>query len=276
MTENYKTCQLCGGTVAAAHEGQTCPLCKQETTWNYVLVAKPGRLEITGQSAELTVTRDLVEHWKMTEARRAASASIPVEFASQVIRPSGIPSGEAFGTPSIERLPDILIPVAVVVLGDKTSEGRLVDAVGIAWFEIIKQLSADPHYLYNVNWRTLEEVVAGAYEREGWPEVILTPRSGDGGRDVIVSKPGLGAIRFYDQVKAYKPGQKVPAEDVRALLGVLTIHPNVSKAVITTTALFAPGVTDEMKALIPYRLELRDGPKLREWLMRLGGSASCA
>jgi hypothetical protein len=54
MTENYKTCQRCGGKVAAAHQGQTCPLCKQETKWNYVLVAEPGRLEITGYPAMLT------------------------------------------------------------------------------------------------------------------------------------------------------------------------------------------------------------------------------
>jgi hypothetical protein len=60
---------------------------------------------------------------------------------------------------------------------------------------------------------------------------------------------------------------------VRALLGVLPLHPNVSKAVITTTALFAPGVEKEVSALIPYRLELKDGPRLREWLMGLSNAA---
>src|SRR4029450_11755683 len=114
-------------------------------------------------------------------------------------------------------------------------------------------------FLHQLNWRKVEELIAGAYVREGWPEVVLTPRSADGGRDVIASKPGIGAIRFYDQVKAYAPRLRVPANDVRALVGVLNIHPNVSKAVITTTAAFAPGIHEEMKDLIPYRLELRDG-----------------
>jgi hypothetical protein len=78
-------------------------------------------------------------------------------------------------------------------------------------------------------------------------------------------------VRFYDQVKAYSPGHRVPANDVRALFGVLNLHQNVSKAVITTTALFAPGVYEEFEAVMPNRLELRDGPRLREWLMGLGG-----
>ena len=71
-------------------------------------------------------------------------------------------------------------------------------------------------------------------------------------------------------MKAYSPGHTVPANDVRALYGVLNLHQNVSKAIITATALFAPGVHEEFKAVMPNRLELRDGPKLIEWFKRLG------
>ena len=51
--------------------------------------------------------------------------------------------------------------------------------------------------------------------------MTLTPRSGDHGRDVIAIKKGLGSIRVIDQVKAYKPGHRVTAKDVQALIGVL-------------------------------------------------------
>jgi restriction system protein len=169
--------------------------------------------------------------------------------------------------------PELLIPSAIIGTGDKVAEGQLIEAVALPWFDILKELERNPDFLHQLDWRKVEELIAGAYTREGWPEVILTPRSGDGGRDIIVSKPGVGAIRFYDQVKAYSPGHKVPAKDVRELAGVLTRDQNVSKAVITTTALFAPGVHEEWKAFIPYRLELKDGPRLRDWLMGLGGSA---
>ena len=97
------------------------------------------------------------------------------------------------------------------------------------WSDILEALARDPNLLHQMNWRRVEELIAAAYKQEGWPEVVLTDRSGDGGRDIIVSKPGFSAIRFYDQVKAYSPGHKVPADDVRAIFGVLNLHPNVSK-----------------------------------------------
>jgi restriction system protein len=56
-----------------------------------------------------------------------------------------------------------------------------------------------------------KEIIAGAYHRSGFDEVILTPRSGDHGRDVIAIKKGIGSIRVIDQVKAYKPGHLVTA-----------------------------------------------------------------
>ena len=53
---------------------------------------------------------------------------------------------------------------------------------------------------------------------------------------------------------------------LRALLGVIERDRNVSKGVVTTTSTFAPGIQNEMKGYLPYRLELRDGKQLREWL----------
>jgi len=165
--------------------------------------------------------------------------------------------------------PELLISASILVLGDSTAEGQLVEAVAVPWSEILKELERDPQVLHKLDWRKVEELVAAAYKREGWPNVILTPRSGDRGRDIIATKPGIGAIRIYDQVKAYKPGHRVTADEVRAALGVLSRDQNVSKGIVTTTATFAPGVRKEMEAVIPYRLELKDGPKLKEWLIGL-------
>jgi restriction system protein len=64
-------------------------------------------------------------------------------------------------------------------------------------------------------------MVAGAYDRAGFDEVIITPRSADFGRDVIATKHGAGVIRVIDEVKAYKPDHLLTAHDVRALLGVV-------------------------------------------------------
>jgi restriction system protein len=165
--------------------------------------------------------------------------------------------------------PEFLIPASIVVFGDSVAEGQLVEAVAIPWTQILEEFEKDPQFLHKLEWRKVEELVAAAYKREGWPEVILTPRSGDRGRDIIASKPGIGAIRIYDQVKAYKPGHRVTADEVRAVLGVLSRDQNVSKGIVTTTATFAPGIRKELEAVIPYRLELKDGPALAKWLTEL-------
>ena len=179
---------------------------------------------------------------------------------------------------TVISLPPILLQAAVIELGTRVDEGQIVVGVTIPWFEIIREVARDPDFLFKVPWRKLEELVAGAYEREGWKRVTLTPRTGDRGRDIIVEKPGVCAIRVIDQVKAYSPGHRVCADDIRALLGVLTADANVSKGIVTTTTEFAPGIrTDQvLNRFMPYRLELKEGPELRAWLVSIWQKAKRA
>ncbi|MBE3123708.1 MAG: restriction endonuclease, partial [Planctomycetes bacterium] len=151
-----------------------------------------AQLELRGYAPTVRVeSRD--------ELRVAVSDSV------HVVEGAHIPSTAETFVPSLATLPDVLLQAAVVTLGDHTSEGHLIAGVAVAWFEIISQLKRDPEFLFKIHWRTLEELVAGAYERAGWPEVVLTPRSGDAGRDIIATRPGVGSIRIIDQVKAYRP-----------------------------------------------------------------------
>jgi restriction system protein len=160
-----------------------------------------------------------------------------------------------------------LLLQTVLTLTDKTAEGRLVEAVAFPWFEIIQLVQREPDTIHEIDWRKWEEIIAGAYRQQGF-EVILTPRSNDKGRDIIASSKGIGSIRFVDQVKAYGPGKLVTANDVRALVGVLTLEPNVSKGILTTTSDFAPGIRrdPDIARLMPYRLELKGRERLLEWL----------
>jgi restriction system protein len=167
-----------------------------------------------------------------------------------------------FETASI--IPPVVLDT-IVIPGSRTTEGQLIEAVSIAWFEIIDAILKDPDFIHHLTWRQWEEMIAGAYKQQGF-KVILTPGSGDGGRDVIAESRELGAIRFFDQVKAYKPGHLVEANDVRAMLGVLTKYGNVSKGVITTTSDFAPGIPVEFQEFIPFRIELKAQRDLIEWL----------
>jgi restriction system protein len=169
-----------------------------------------------------------------------------------------------------EPMPELSIKALLEFKG-KTSEGALVQAVAIPWFEILRILEKNPEAAYQIDSRAWEEIIAGAYDRAGFDEVILTPHSGDKGRDVVATKTGVGSIRIFDQVKAYKPGHVVTAEEVRAMLGVITGAQNVSKGVITTTSTFAPRLADDeyIKPYLPHRLELKPRDTLLPWLTEL-------
>jgi restriction system protein len=166
-------------------------------------------------------------------------------------------------------LPSLLLKT-IVTRGERTTEGHLIEAVTLPWFEIIAILIKDPSAAFDIPPDKWEEIIAGSYKQAGFEEVTLTPRSGDFGRDVIAVKRGVGTIRVIDQVKAYGPAHRVNADHVRALLGVLQTE-GASKGFLTTTSSFAPRIREDpfIAPLIPSRLELIDGERLLAGLTEL-------
>ena len=165
---------------------------------------------------------------------------------------------------------------AVFVPGDKTDQGTLIQAIAPPWFEIIQLLNENPNLAHEIGHRKWEEIVAASYEAAGFDEVTLTPSSGDRGRDVIAVRKGLFSIRIIDQVKAYKPGHLVTAEEVRALLGVLSSDQSASKGIVSTTSDFAPKISSDptITPFLPTRLELLNGKSLLERLKELADQTS--
>jgi restriction system protein len=166
--------------------------------------------------------------------------------------------------------PSVLLQAAILNARDDTSEGQLIEYVKISWLRIVAEIRKDPDFLYRFakEHRKFEEFIAATYDRSGeWDRVILTPQSGDKGRDVIVERDGIGALRFVEQAKALSEGRLVTHDQVLSVLGVLQADPGASKAIITTTTDFAPGVlnSEEFKRLTP-RLETRSGKQLLKWL----------
>lgn len=166
---------------------------------------------------------------------------------------------------------ELLLQAEIIHKGDATSEGVLIRALAVPWIEIVDQLSRDPKFFYEFmrHPRKFEEFIAASYERAGFDEVTLTPQRGDRGRDVIAVKRGFGSVRFLDQTKAYGPGHLVTHDDVRAMLGVLATDQKASKALITTTADFQPGILkeeSEFAPFMPHRLELKNGLQTLNWI----------
>lgn len=269
-TAEYRA--ACCRAVRKFGKGEIFPCCSDhgETDWHWLPPLDWLASNENGMAA-------LLEGWRSLRPRvvHVSDSGTATDAVSvQVISPMGIESLEQVGTGTavVEQYPEILLQAAVVTFAGETSEGLLIEAVAPPWFEIIQELERDPEFLYKfpTHSRKFEELIAGAYELDGWT-VELTPRSNDRGRDVIATKAGFCTVRIVDQVKAYGPRHLVTANDVRAIVGVLTLEQNVSKGLITTTSSFAPGIEKDslIQALIPHRLQLRTGAQLTEWLMRL-------
>lgn len=177
---------------------------------------------------------------------------------------------ESMGDVSGATLPSLSLR-SIIIPQAKVTEGILVRSTSQVWLSIVQALQDDWSRAYTLSWREWEELVAGAYKRIGYDEVILTPRSGDHGRDIIATRKGVGSVRILGSVKAYRPGRLITKEEVHALLGVVSADPGASKGIFTTTSDFAPNLLSDpnLAACVPYRLELMNGAALRAWLVSL-------
>lgn len=160
---------------------------------------------------------------------------------------------------------------SLIIPKGKSHEGTLVSSQAVVWDEIVEAILRDQSAVFQLNPYQFEELIAGAFHKAGYDEVTLTPKSGDGGRDVIAIRHGVGTIKIISSVKMYSPGHVVGYDDIRALAGVLMAEVNASKGILTTTSRFPPRVEEDkfLKALMPTRLELMDGDALVRWLASL-------
>lgn len=159
----------------------------------------------------------------------------------------------------------------IIVLGDTTDEGQIISAISIPWPELLDRLADVPlDHLHKIHWREWEEIIGASYLANGYDEVILTPRSGDFGKDVIAYKKGELQLRVFDQMKAYAPGHRVGLTDVKSVLADASTG-RFTKAYVTTTSEFAPNVfkDDSVRQALPNTLQLRDRRQLVEMLERI-------
>jgi restriction system protein len=116
-----------------------------------------------------------------------------------------------------------------------------------------------------------EQLVGGCFHKMGY-SVTVTPRSGDHGVDLIArSKEGIGAVKLLGSVKRYKRDRRVPAKEVRELMGALEMDPSASKGLLITTSDFAPRVLSNpgIAGAVPTRLDLINGVELQRLMKEL-------
>lgn len=190
-------------------------------------------------------------------------------------------SAEALVVPAKQRLITLdehdqlanlsLLTSALVIPERHVAQGALIKASTVMWHAIVAVLKRDWTEAYRMPPQKFEELIAGAFERDGYSNVVLTPRSGDNGRDVIATTSGPGCVKVIASVKRYAAHHEVRYDDVRALLGVMMGEPDASKGMIITTSRFPTDLPEkeQFKPFIPTRLELMDGKGTLDWLSRL-------
>lgn len=136
-------------------------------------------------------------------------------------------------------------------------------------FKLIAKILRAPHEVRNLTPRQFEEFVAETLHQLGFKDVILTPRSSDGGKDVIASHEINGIpLSFYFECKKYSEGNKVQLETLRALLGTMAHDSrNVNKGVLVTTSTFTKGSREFI--LSEARLDGKDYDGLLGWIDEL-------
>jgi restriction system protein len=195
-------------------------------------------------------------------AQSSASASMSIESSTSAV------------TLSTSAL--IIPEQGLVVTDRKVAEGRLIRSTTVIWTEVVKRLASDWSVAQQLTPEQWEEIVGGAFKNCGlFDEVIITPRSGDYGKDIIATKRGFGSVKVLGSVKAYAPGNLVPYDAIRSLIGVVTSDPAASKGIITTTSDFPPRVEQDpsIAPFMPTRLELINGKRLQQMLADLTQSS---
>jgi len=138
--------------------------------------------------------------------------------------------------------------------------------------ELIAYLAKNPEYLRHLHYRKFEELIAEIIRNKGF-EVTLTPKTRDGGKDIIaLYKNPLGHQMFIVECKRYSEDNKIGVELVRGLYGV-KVAERYNQAILVTTSTFTSAAKEFVKPL-KFELELKDYNDITEWCNEYGAKNS--
>lgn len=130
--------------------------------------------------------------------------------------------------------------------------------------QLIHYLANHPTEIYNLSPRKFEELVAELFHAKGF-EILLTPRSRDGGLDIrAIRKDSIGTLLYLIECKRYAPERPVSVGVVRSLFGVAAAE-HASCSIVATTSRFTREA-QHFASKIRYQMSLHDYKDLVAWL----------
>ena len=133
-----------------------------------------------------------------------------------------------------------------------------------AWTKLIGELWRSPELLHGLDPRKFEELIAELLVREGL-DVHLTPRTRDGGRDILAfCQTPVGKHLYLVECKRHQPKNPVGIAVVQRLYGVVA-QERATSGLIVTTSLFSKDAL-AFADTVKYQIGLKDYEDLKRWL----------
>jgi HJR/Mrr/RecB family endonuclease len=116
-------------------------------------------------------------------------------------------------------------------------------AVNFLPITLYEKVINDPELMRRVSPRDFEQFVAEIVDKLGFENVLVTPESGDGGRDIIATRTINDIpLVFAFECKRYAQSRKIGPSTMRSLLGTVTgSETKANVGVLVTTSSFTRG-----------------------------------
>jgi len=126
----------------------------------------------------------------------------------------------------------------------------------LAWL-----VARDKRNLNEIEWRDLERMLAKVFEHLGF-EVVLTPGSKDGGRDLILSCEVAGLPKSYVvEVKHWRSGKRVGRIHVEQFIRVVAREKREGGLFLATYG-YTPGAVEAITEIDHHQISLGDKDKI--------------
>jgi len=136
--------------------------------------------------------------------------------------------------------------------------------------ELLAKLREQPEFLYQLEPRKFEEVVAELMSRIGFVDVELTTTTRDGGRDVLAKlRVPTGLLYVITECKRYAAHRAVGLPIVERFLFTVAQRDNATFGMVATTSFFsrdAKATAEKHKS----RLHLAEMEQIKGWLRGAG------
>ncbi|OHA09329.1 MAG: hypothetical protein A3A44_03435 [Candidatus Sungbacteria bacterium RIFCSPLOWO2_01_FULL_60_25] len=205
------------------------------------------------QHVESVIGRDRFEVERVLESLRQGFRPIGVFELPDILESDERRQDE-------EDRADILLP--------EDAHDRLV-RVEFLPVRVIQEIRRRPEMMRKLTPREFEEMTAELLNGLGFEDIILTPPSRDGGRDVIAVRRIHGIpLLFAFECKQYTK-RRVQLESLRGLLGTIVYGPSTANiGVLVTTSTFTSGARQFI--LSEARIDGKDFDDLVGWLGEYG------